>query len=475
MARQNRPSFFEGPAVVRPEAPEAQPVSSRAQEDWLWLLWENRTNLWRWTVRGLLVSTLVAFLIPTRYQAVTRLMPPDNSSTSSSGMAMLAALAGGRGGGDSSSSSGSSPGLGGLGMIAGDMLGLKSTDAIWIGILHSESVQDRLINRFDLRKIYHARYMSDARKQLDQVTDIAEDRKSGILTIKVTDGNRERSAALARAYVDELNKLVAQLSTSSARREREFIEGRLQSAKLELDQASQQFSEYSSKNTAVDISAQEKAMVESAAALQGQMIAAQSELEGLQQIYTDNNIRAKTQRARIGELRRQLAMLGGQDDSSSQPGSDNNRGQENDQLYPSIKKLPLLGVRWADLYRQTKMQEMVYGLLRQRYEMAKIEEAKEIPTVRVLDEAAVPDKKDSPHRLIIILLCTAVTFVGAAIWIVGGSYWQSVDPQHPRKLLLSTAFGHARNRFNARVLPFYSRFRRKPPRSDSDNGPLDPD
>jgi capsule polysaccharide export protein KpsE/RkpR len=472
MARPNRQGFFEGPAVVRPEATEAQPAALRAQEDWLWLLWENRNRLWRWTLRGLLLSTLIAFLIPTRYQSATRLMPPDNSSNS--GMAMLAALAGGgHGGGDSSSSSGPSTGLGNLGMVAGDMLGLKSTDAIWIGILRSDTLQDRLINRFDLRKIYHVRYMSDARKELDGNTDVVEDRKSGILTIKVIDRNRERSTAIARAYIDELNKLVAQLSTSSARREREFIEGRLQSAKLELDQASQQFSEYSSKNTAVDISAQEKAMVESAATLQGQMIAAQSELEGLQQIYTDNNIRVRTLRARIGELRRQLGMLGGQDDSSPQSGNDNSRAQDNDQLYPSIKKLPLLGVRWADLYRQTKMQEMVYGLLRQRYEMAKIEEAKEIPTVRVLDEAAVPDKKDSPHRLIIILICTALTFVVAAVWIVGDRYWQSVDPQHPRKLLLSTAFEHARHRFHARVLPFYSRFRRRAPRSD--NGPLDPD
>ena len=354
-----------------------------------------------------------------------------------------------------------------LGMLAGDMLGLKSTDAIWIGILRSDTVQDRLINRFDLRKVYHARYMSDARKALDQATDIMEDRKSGILTIKVTDGNRDRSAQMARAYIDELNKLVAQLSTSSARREREFIEGRLQTAKLELDDVSRQFSEYSSKNTAVDISAQEKAMVESAAALQGQMIAAQSELEGLQQIYTDNNIRVKTLRARIGELKRQLAMLGGHDESSSSPSSNQ------DQMYPSIKKLPLLGVRWADLYRQTKMQEMVFGMLRQRYEMAKIEEAKEIPTVRVLDEAAVPDKKDSPRRLIIILICTTIVFAGGIVWVLGENRWQGIDPQHPRKLLFITVFEHGRDRFSRLVLPIYSRFRRKPP--SSEHGGLDPE
>jgi uncharacterized protein involved in exopolysaccharide biosynthesis len=459
MARQNRQNLFEGPTVVRPE-PSDLASPSRGESDKLWLLWDHRQFLWQWTLRGLLLSTLIAFLIPARYRAVTRLMPPENNSNA--GMAMIAALAGGRGGGgggSSESSSSSSSGVSSLGMLAGDMLGLKSTAAIWIGILRSETVEDRLINRFDLRRVYFSRYMTDARKDLENATEISEDRKSGILTIKVTDRNRERAAALAQGYIDELNKAVAQLSTSAARREREFIESRLQSAKKELDDTAEQFSQYASKNTAVDITAQERAMVESAAALQGQMIAAQSEMEGLQQIYTDNNIRVKTLRARIGELRRQLAMLGGQNESAEKQDSNTQ-----DQLYPSIRKLPLLGVRWADLYRQIKISETVYDLLRQRYELARIEEAKEIPTVRVLDEAAVPEKKASPHRLLIILICTLVTFVGAAVWVIAENRWHQIDPQHPRKLLATTAYEHASERLRSRTRSVYERLKRKKPR-----------
>jgi capsule polysaccharide export protein KpsE/RkpR len=226
----------------------------------------------------------------------------------------------------------------------------------------------------------------------------------------------------------------------------------LQSAKKELDDASQQFSQYASKNTAVDITAQERAMVESAAMLQGQLIAAQSELEGLQQIYTENNIRVKTLRARIGELQRQLAMMGGSEAADSQ----NSKNEE--PLYPSIRKLPLLGVRWADLYRQTKIAETVYDMLRQRYELARIEEAKEVPTVKVLDEPAVPEKKASPHRLIIILICTLITFLGASVWVIGKERWQQVDPQHPRKLLAITAYEHTRSKVESRVRPLYTRF-----------------
>src|SRR5258708_33732988 len=111
--------------------------------------------------------------------------------------------------------------------------------------------------------------MSDAREALDQAMDIMEDRKSGIRTIKVADGNRDRSAAMARAYIDELNKLVSQLSTSAARREREFIEGRLQTVKQELDDASHEFSQYASKNTAVEIYPPETGRVEAPGKMQG--------------------------------------------------------------------------------------------------------------------------------------------------------------------------------------------------------------
>ena len=239
--------------------------------------------------------------------------------------------------------------------------------------------------------------MVDVRKDLAERTEISVDRKSQIITFIVTDRDAKRAAAMGQAYVEELNRLVAELSTSSARRERLFLEGRLQSVSRDLEQSEKDFSQFASKNTAIDIKEQGKAMVEAAAVLQGQLIAAESEYEGLKQIYTDNNVRVRSVKARIDELRRQLEKLGGKGESattvSDQPG---------ESLYPSIRKLPLLGVKYADLYRQTKIQEAVLETLTKEYELAKVEEAKEIPTVKVLDVANIPDKKSFPPRLSIM-------------------------------------------------------------------------
>jgi uncharacterized protein involved in exopolysaccharide biosynthesis len=405
-----------------PEVPEqGVPVTRGAEETpqasgnsvaHLRLLWEHRRLLARAALCGVLASTLIAFLIPSRYESMARLMPPDNQSASGLATA-VAAMTGG---------------AAGLGGAASDLLGLKSTSDIFVGILSSRTVQDKLIQQFDLKKLYWDRRMEDARKDLAERTSIGVDRKSQIISITVTDHDPQRAAAMAQAYVEELNRLVAELSTSSARRERIFLEGRLQAVSEDLHAAEKDFSQFSSKNTAIDIKEQGKAMVEAAATLQGQLIAAQSEYEGLKQVYTDNNVRVRSVKARMDELKHQLEKLGGKGESattiSDLPG---------DSLYPSIRKLPLLGVRYADLYRRTKIQEAVLETLTKEYELAKVQEAKEIPTVKVLDDANIPEKKSFPPRLLIIFLGTTLAFAATTTWVFGKTTWEQTDSGDPRK------------------------------------------
>jgi len=249
---------------------------------------------------------------------------------------------------------------------------------------------------------------------------------------------------MAQAYVGELDRLVSQLSTSSARRERIFLEERLTTVKSDLDNAAKQFSEFASKNTAIDIPAQGKAMVEAAAVLQGQLIAAEAEASGLEKIYTVNNVRVKALQARIGELREQLQKLGGSS-SPAEVRSDNS-------LYPSIRKLPLLGVTYADLFRRTKIEETVYELLTQQYELAKVQEAKEIPSVKVLDSAVVPTVKSSPHRVALTLCGTFLALCGTAAWILLRKRWTEIDPTDPGRLLaeeMATSVAITARRFAA--------------------------
>jgi uncharacterized protein involved in exopolysaccharide biosynthesis len=375
------------------------------------LFWDARKLLLAAFVLGAFGSLGLALLIPSRYEATTQLMPPDGQS--SSGMAMLSALAGR---------------AGGIGGIAGDLLGVKNSGALFVGILESRTVQDRLVGQFELRQIYHAAKMEDARAALAAHTHIVEDRKSGIIAVTVMDHDPRVAAAMAQAYVNELDRLVEQVSTSSARRERIFLEERLRAVKLDLDRAAQKFSIFASKNTAIDIPAQSKAMVEAAATLEGQLIAAEAELHGLETIYTEQNVRVRALRARVTELRSQLGKMGGESGTSAAPSSETDASQ-----YPAIRQLPLLGVTYADLYRQTKIQETVYELLTQQYELAKVQEAKEVPSVKVLDTAVAPTKKSFPPRGLLTVAGAACVFLALCAWILIRKAWQEIDPQDPGK------------------------------------------
>jgi capsule polysaccharide export protein KpsE/RkpR len=388
----------------------ADPPATRGLAN-LELIWEKRGLLYRVALRALVVSTIIAFLIPKRFESTVSIMPPRDSM-SDSGL-MLAAMAG-------KASSG-------LGAMAGNILGAKSTGALFVDLMRSRTVQDQIVDKYDLQHVYWTRYKQDARKLLNARTEVTEDRKSGVISLTVTDNNPERARDVAQGYVEALDRLVSQVSTSSARRERMFIEQRLAAVKADLEDAEKEFSTFASKNTALDIKEQTRAMVESAAVLQGQMIAAESELQSLQQIYTENNVRVRALRARANELKRQLQQMGGTDSSLVDEGTSSN------ELYPSIRKLPLLGVQWADLYRRMKVQETVYDLLTQQYELARIQEAKEIPTVNVIDPANVPEKKSYPPRLLVIVSLTTVSLVIAALCVIGSSRWQEIDPDEPKK------------------------------------------
>jgi uncharacterized protein involved in exopolysaccharide biosynthesis len=219
-----------------------------------------------------------------------------------------------------------------------------------------------------------------------------------------------------------------------------FLEERLKVVKQELDDASNQLAQFSSKNNTLDIKDEGKAMLDTAALLAGQMVATQSQLEGLRQIYTDNNPRIQSLNARVAELRRELEKLSGFSEKSGE-GPNKIQGSLGDMPYPTIRNLPLIGVKYADYYRHAKIQETVYELLTQQYELAKVEEAKETPSVKVLDPATVPERKSSPHRLLIALIGTFLGFAGAVIWVAGSKRWEEIDSQDPRKIFVLEVAG----------------------------------
>ena len=217
----------------------------------------------------------------------------------------------------------------------------------------------------------------------------------------------------------------------------------------ELHEAAERLSQFSAKYSILDLQQQPKSTVEATLKLQGELVAAQADLKGLQQIYTDNSIRVRAGMAKVAELRRQLEQLRGSQALAGLPA---------DGSLPSIHNLPALGVTYAELYRQTKLLEAVQLALTQQLEIAKTEEVRQLPAFRVMDPAEVPEQRVFPRRTLIVLASTlAGMLIGIAL-VLGSDRWNRVSPDDPIKILV----GDAQQRISAGVVTRSPRIWKQP-------------
>jgi capsule polysaccharide export protein KpsE/RkpR len=402
--------------AIAPENPLPIPTALETMK----LFWDRRLLLWSVTCVSTIMWLGIAFLVPNEYEATARLMPPGSTSGATAMMGMAMNSGGTEGAGGAASV------MGGMGGLASQLLWLSNQSDLIVGVLSGDTVNTRIIDRFDLMHRYKiSKYREDCLKKLDQNTDFEVDHKNNIITIMVRDRDPKTAAEMANAYVEEVNNTLARTNTSAASKERVFLEERVKQADSDLTTDSQRFSEFSSKNTAINLPDQAKAMLEGAAALQGQLIAAEAQLSSIKAQYTTKNYRVVQAEAQVQELRSQLKKLGGVDQGSGM--------EKFDEVYPSIRQLPLLSVQYMQLYRKLKIDEAVYGLLTRELEGARIVEAQTTPTVEVLDPAMVPQKKYSPHRGTLAIIGAFLGFAGTLLVLFGRRIWQDMSDDDDRK------------------------------------------
>jgi tyrosine-protein kinase Etk/Wzc len=375
-----------------------------------------RFIIWFWII-AVVLSVLISLILPKTYIATAIIAPPSSSGDVTSLLSGLGVS-------------------GGMGNLAAMMLGVPTSADFYIDILHSRTVADALIDRFKLMDVYHKRYRVDTVKALDNRTEIAKT-KGDLVTITVEDKDPKQAADMANAYVEELDKLARQLGMSSAGRMRVFLEKQIGETKRELRTAEDNLRNFQTEHKMVAVDEQTKAMVEGAALLEGQLIAAQTELGILRSFSTENNPRVRLVNAKIAELKKQMNLMEGTA-VYPKPGKTNTLQKPtpagtNNSFYIPLSQLPNLGLEFVRLYRDVKIQETVFELLTQQYEMARVNEAKDTQTIQIVDRAKIPDKKDKPKRSIIVLI-TAIVAFGLAIFIAfSHEYLNSMDAENKRR------------------------------------------
>ena len=311
---------------------------------------ENHRTILLGTVLAGLAGLTLTFVVPPTYTAATTFLPPQQQQS-----AAASALAS----------------LGAIGGLAGATSGLRTPADQFVSLLQSTTVQDRLVDKFQLMQVYAVDYRVDARLQLGKRVRVSVGKKDGLISVEVDDLLPTRAAAMANQHVDELRRLTAQLALTEAQQRRVFFEGQLKQTRdrLALAQSALQSSGFN----ASALRTEPKAAADGYAKLRAEATAADVRLQALRRGLTDSAPEVQQQLSALTSLRAHLAQLEG----SAEPAA---------------------GPDYIGKYRDFKYQETLFDLFSRQYELARIDESKEGALIQVVDSASPPEKRSQPKR-----------------------------------------------------------------------------
>jgi tyrosine-protein kinase Etk/Wzc len=364
-----------------------------------------------WSTIGLGVfAFLVSLAMPNRYVAKAVLLPPEETQDVLTMGYGLSDLLGGGGGK-----------LGGLGGFTRN-LGLPGTATLsdMFGvILKSRTVGEGVIESQGLIHYYkldrpgpfsyltswlkgpggdpelnQRKVIDSAFKSLSAATKV-DISPEGMITVAVEDKSPRKASEIANAFVAGLDRFNKEINVTQAKNTRLFIEGRLAETKKSVDQAENDLREFEEKNKIVSLSDETKAAIEGVAKLKAEIISREVQLGVLHGYATDENPQVVQLKSEIASFRNQMKTI----EEGKAGVSSANLGYGAGFSVP-FSKLPAVGMELARLMREVKMQETLLSLLIEQYERAKINEARDTPTVRVLDQAVPPVKKSRPKRIL---------------------------------------------------------------------------
>lgn len=338
------------------------------------------------TLGAAVASVAAALLMSNIYTGKTVFLPPAQD-TSFAGMLM-----------------GQLSGLGGAGGAAGGLsaaLGLKNPNDIYVGMLQSNTVADRLISRFKLSERYETSTSADTRTQLAGKTKVTAG-KDGLIVVEFDDEDAKFAAEVANAYVEELSLLSQNLALTDAAQRSQFFEKQLKSAKDGLKNAEDALKDLQEKSGLISLDAQGQGIIAAVANLRAQIASKEVEIASMRAFATEQNPDYRQARAILASLNAQLAKA-----------EKSGNGDQGGVMIPT-GQLPEAGLEYVRKLRDVKYYEKLYELMTQQTTLAKIDMSKEPTSIQVIDKASTPDKKSKPKRALIVIM---TTFMAALLGI----------------------------------------------------------
>lgn len=347
------------------------------------VLLRNKTTILAITLTAAVGATVIAFLLPKAYTATATILPPQQKA---SAVNLLLGQ------------------TGVLGGLSETDFALKDSQDLFVGMLKSRSIQDDLINNFDLRRVYGVKLDQDARKKLNSRSDIVGE-DNGLISISVTDRDPQRAADLANAYVDGLRTLNQKLAISEASQRRLFYEQKADAERDALSVAEVQLKQDEEKTGLLQPDAQAKVLIQSVADMRAAIAMREVKIQAMRTYATKDNPELVRAEQEVAGLKAQLAKM----ERSGLPSPDSDVGLP-------VGKLPQAELEYLRRARDLKYHEALYEFLNKQLEAARIDEGKQAIVIQVVDKAVIPERRTSPRRALIVAVTALLAFLLSCFW-----------------------------------------------------------
>lgn len=332
---------------------------------------------------GVGLAVLLQFS-PNTYTARTKLLPPQQSSSAAS--ALLGGL--------------NNLGIGGL--IGG--VGLADPSKVYVAMLTSRTLGDRMIKRFNLKEHYESSNMTQAFKELEGATTVNSG-KDNLITIEVEDKDPKLAAKIANGYVDELVGFSQELALTESSLRRRFYEKQVKKSQLDLMKAETGLKQVQERTGLIQLDGQAQLIIGSIANFRAQIAAKEVQLGSLRTYATDEN-------PEVVRIQEELRLLRNEASKLERKQSQTTQGD----VFVASGQVPQLGLEYVRAVRDVKYYEKIYELLAQQYELAKLDEARDQGLIQVLDKALVPEKRSGPSRVTLPVAVTILVFILTSIY-----------------------------------------------------------
>ena len=345
------------------------------------IIWQNKKTIIIVVMTVSIVTAGITLILPKWYKATSVIMPPkvEQNVLGSLGGADLSAI-----------------GIGG-------MMGANQSQIRLLTILKSRKMLEILNNEYNFQERYDTEYRFQAYEKIESNLEIVvgdEDQ------IKITfyDKNQVLVAEMVQLIVEKLDSLNIALSTSQAKKNRNFIKNRVNLIQDSLRYYENELASFMKKNDIITMEEQLRAEVEKAAEMKAQIMFDEIKLDVMRGKLKDSN-------PKVVDLETQIRLLKKKYHGLFSP-------SHSDELFINLDKTPDLQKRFGQLQRRVLYYSKLIEFLGPRYEQAKIEAVKDVPTIQVIDEPRRPEYKAKPRRALIVIILMISSFIITVVAII---------------------------------------------------------